>query len=85
MQMSAHIHMHMYTNMHINLNIHIHTHIPIHIHIRRDLRAYSAFPQENEVLLSPNVKLVVTEPCTLAPDGFYYVDLVERRGAGIVF
>jgi hypothetical protein len=51
----------------------------------RDVRAYSAFPQEGEVLLSPNVKLVVSGPCTLDSDGFYYVDLLERRGSGIVF
>ena len=51
----------------------------------RDLRAYSAFPQEQEVLLSPNVKLVVIGTCTLEQDGYYYVDLQERRGAGVVF
>ena len=51
----------------------------------RDVRAYSAFPQEQELLLSPNVKLVVTASCRLEADGYYYVDLLERRGAGIVF
>lgn len=51
----------------------------------RDLRAYSAFPQEQEILLSPNVKLVVIGTCTLEQDGYYYVDLQERRGAGVVF
>ena len=51
----------------------------------RDLRAYSAFPQEQEVLLSPNVKLVVIGACNLGQDGYYYVDLQERCGAGVVF
>jgi hypothetical protein len=51
----------------------------------RDVHAYSAFPKENEVLLSPNVRLVVTAACRREHDGFYYVDLLERCGVGVVF
>jgi hypothetical protein len=53
----------------------------------RDVRDYSAFQdQEQEVLLSPNVRLVVTADCALDPDGYYYVDLVEmHENKGFVF
>jgi hypothetical protein len=51
----------------------------------RDIRDYSAFRRECEVLLSPNIKFVVSGACNLEDDGYYYVDLVERRGQQLVF
>ena len=45
----------------------------------RSVNAYSAHPDESEILLSPNSKLVVFTGCSLHRDGYYYVDLVETR------
>jgi hypothetical protein len=52
----------------------------------RSVAAYSAIPDEAEILLSPNTRLVVTGECTLDPsDGYYYIDMVERRDDKFVF
>ncbi len=52
----------------------------------RDVQAYSAFfAVEEEVVLSPNVRLVVRKECTRQSDGYYYVDLVEDIGTNLVF
>ena len=51
----------------------------------RLLGPYSAFPDEEEVLLSPNTRLIVTSACSLAADGYYYIDMIERRGGSVVF
>jgi hypothetical protein len=51
----------------------------------RDVTAYSAMPDEQEVLLSPNARFVVTKACCLEADGYHYVDMVERRGEGVIF
>ena len=51
----------------------------------RRVSAYSAFPSESEVLLSPNARFIVTAPCRENPDGYCYVDMLERAGEGIVF
>jgi hypothetical protein len=45
----------------------------------RNVCAYSAYVQENEVLLSPNIKLFVKSQATLEEDGWYYVCLTEQR------
>lgn len=46
----------------------------------RSIAAYSAIPDENEILLSLNTEFVVTGECTLdRTDGYYYVDMIERR------
>lgn len=49
-------------------------------------RAYSAFPTEDEVLVSPNARFIVTAECRVdLADGYYYVDMLERTGDGYVF
>ena len=45
----------------------------------RFIRPYSSFPQEDEVLLSPNCSLTVTDELHLEGDGYYYLDFVENR------
>jgi hypothetical protein len=69
---------------------------------------YSFFPDEAEILLSPNARFIVANEATLEvnaaaaacrrhrccwlllfdhvqADGYYYVDLIEKRGEGVVF
>ena len=46
----------------------------------RDINAYSFFPQEGEVLLSPNSRFVVSS-LPYERDGYTIVDLVEQHGA----
>ncbi len=46
----------------------------------RDINAYSFFPQEGEVLLSPNSRFVVSS-LPYEKDGYTVVDLVEQHGA----
>lgn len=43
---------------------------------------YSQFPDEAEVLLSPNVKFIATGDGALHDDGYYYVNLVEINEEG---
>lgn len=47
----------------------------------RSIKHYSAIPSEDEILLSPNCRLVVTSTLKLEDDGFYYLDLLERCDA----
>ena len=50
----------------------------VRVHTGRSIAAYSAVPDEAEILLSPNTRLTVNNPCTLnATDGYYYVDIEE--------
>ena len=49
------------------------------------MKGYSAYPEEKEVLLSPNSKFIVTRASTLEADGFYYVDLLERIDGVVLF
>ena len=51
----------------------------------RSIQAYSSFPQEDEVLLSPNCRLTVTEKLHLEVDGYHYVDFVENIGNFVLF
>ena len=51
----------------------------------RSVTAYSAHPDEAEILLSPNTKLVVCKACAEDTDGYFYVDLVERKDDKFVF
>ena len=51
----------------------------------RVLGAYTPFPEEEEVVLSPNTRLFVSSALSLAADGYWYLDLVERRGDSVVF
>ena len=52
---------------------------------RRSLVGYSQYPNEEEVLLSPNTKLTVTGECRMEADGYYRVDLMELKDAKYVF
>lgn len=52
----------------------------------RSLVGYSQFPNEAEILLSPNCKFIVTEECRLdSRDGYHYVDLMEMMDGAYVF
>jgi hypothetical protein len=51
----------------------------------RDVKVYSACPYEHELLLSPNVKFVVTAACHMEADDYHYVDLLERRSDAVMF
>ena len=46
----------------------------------RDIVAYSYFPKENEILLSPNTRFVVTSELYVDEDGFACIDLAETTG-----
>lgn len=46
----------------------------------RDLYHYSAIQEEDEIILSPNSRFIVTAECTLLPDkGYYRLKLIEQR------
>ena len=51
----------------------------------RSVVNYSSFPNEEEILLSPNWRAFVFSECHPEKDGFYYVDLVERVDASLIF
>jgi len=59
--------------------------ISINVLTGRRIAQYSAIPNEEEVLLSPNCRLCVAKAATLKADGYYYLKMVERRGQGYVF
>ena len=44
------------------------------------IKAYSYFPSEDEVLLSPQARFVVSSALYEGADGFTSLDLVEQRG-----
>ena len=50
----------------------------------RSIRSYSSFPQEDEVLLSPNCSLTVTKELHLK-DGYYQLNFVENRNNLFLF
>ena len=51
----------------------------------RSIINYSSFPDEEEILLSPNWRAFVFSECHLENDGYYYVDLVERIDSSLIF
>ncbi len=52
----------------------------------RNIKHYSAIPSEDEILLSPNCRLVVVKAVHLESDGYYYVDMIERNeGKSFIF
>ena len=51
----------------------------------RSIVHYSSFPNEEEILLSPNWRAFISSECHIENDGFYYVDLVERVDSAIIF
>jgi hypothetical protein len=58
----------------------------IEIRYGRSIQAYSAMPEEAEVTLSPNTCLFVTGSCALDEvDGYYYIDLMEKKNDAYVF
>mmetsp|Transcript_22197 Transcript_22197/g.48250 ORF Transcript_22197/g.48250 Transcript_22197/m.48250 type:complete len:214 (-) Transcript_22197:30-671(-) len=59
--------------------------ISINVLTGRRIAQYSAIPNEEEVLLSPNCGLIVANAVTLEVDGYYYLEMVERRGEGYIF
>ena len=44
------------------------------------IKAYSYFPSEDEVLVSPQARLVVSSAPYVGADGYTYVDMVEQKG-----
>ncbi len=46
----------------------------------RDIGAYSYFPKENEVLLTPNTQFMVTSELYLDELGYACIDLAEKTG-----
>ena len=47
----------------------------------RDIGAFSFYPRESEVLLSPNTRFVVARGMYVDDDGYSCVDLTESQGA----
>ena len=47
----------------------------------RDIGAFSFFPRESEILLSPNTRFVVARGLYKDDDGYSCVDLLESQGA----
>ena len=44
------------------------------------IKAYSYFPSEDEVLISPQARFTVSSKPYVAADGYTYVDMVESKG-----
>ena len=44
------------------------------------IAAYSYFPSEDEVLISPQARFTVSSKPYVAADGYTYVDMVESKG-----
>ena len=44
------------------------------------IQAYSYFPSEDEVLISPQARFVVSSALYVGADGYTYLDLVEQQG-----
>ena len=44
------------------------------------IQAYSYFPNEDEVLISPQARFVVSSALYVGADGYTYLDLVEQQG-----
>jgi len=58
----------------------------ITIHNGRRIGDYSGFPVEDEVLMSPNSRFIVTAGCHEEPDGYFYVDMLEvKSNVKVVF
>ncbi len=52
----------------------------------RSIKHYSSIASEDEILLSPNSRLVVVKTVHLEADGYHYVDMVERNeGKSFIF
>lgn len=51
----------------------------------REIGCYSSFKRENEILLSPNTRLVVTSDLLPNPDGLFEISLQQLLGAGYIF
>lgn len=47
----------------------------------KDIRAYSYFPQEEELLVSAQARFTVSSAPYRGPDGYTYVDMVEMHGS----
>jgi len=43
----------------------------------KEIQDFSPFTSEREILISPNIELVVTNQLQLGEDGYYYVELVQ--------
>ena len=48
------------------------------------IAAYSYFPSEDEVLVSPQARFVVSSAPYVGGDGYTYVDMVEQAGTPFV-
>ena len=57
----------------------------IHVLTGRDVSCYSAFKRENEILLGPNTRLVVTSDLVLNSDGMFDISLHQRVGQAFIF
>jgi len=57
----------------------------IRIFSGRFVHLYSAFPNEYEVLMSPNICLIVTKAKYKGSDGYFYLDMLERESSAFVF
>ena len=44
------------------------------------IQAYSYFPNEDEVLISPQARFIVSSALYVGADGYTYLDLVEQQG-----
>jgi hypothetical protein len=57
----------------------------IRTHTGRRISTYSQFQNEEEIMISPNARFVVTSMDPTEEDGYYMVDLMEKRQDRIVF
>jgi len=53
----------------------------IQINTGKRIKEYSILPGEDEILLLPNTKLIVTEELVLKHDGFYLLEMKEEQKA----
>jgi hypothetical protein len=57
----------------------------IRTHSGRRIRNYSQFQSEEEIMISPNARFMVTSESPTDEDGYYVVDLMEKRQERVLF
>ena len=57
----------------------------IHVLTGRNVSSYSAFKRENEILLGPNTRLMVTSDLVLNSEGMFDISLHQRVGQAFIF
>mmetsp|Transcript_33490 Transcript_33490/g.60372 ORF Transcript_33490/g.60372 Transcript_33490/m.60372 type:complete len:323 (-) Transcript_33490:46-1014(-) len=50
----------------------------------KSIKAYSAFPEDEEAILLPNWEVTIMEEATMNADGYYYIELWEKARKFVV-